>query len=52
LELFAGTGRTLDIRAGDSQALEEVYRKAGFLIVSVRAVPIKRRFLAADAIKL
>jgi ubiquinone/menaquinone biosynthesis C-methylase UbiE len=37
---------------GDPQTLEEVYRKAGFLNVSVRAFPIQRRFpSAADAIR-
>jgi ubiquinone/menaquinone biosynthesis C-methylase UbiE len=36
---------------GNAGALEELYRKAGFLNVSVRAVPIQRRFPStADAI--
>ena len=29
---------------GDLRALEEVYKKAGFLNVSIRALPIQRRF--------
>ena len=37
---------------GDPRALEEVYKKAGFLNVSIRALPIQRRFpSAADAIR-
>src|SRR6266446_17647 len=37
---------------GDPWALEDVYRRAGFLNVSVHAVPIPRRFpSAADAIR-
>jgi len=37
---------------GDPGALEDVYRRAGFLNVSVHAVPIPRRFpSAADAIR-
>ena len=36
---------------GDPGALEDVYRRAGFLNVSVHAVPIQRRFpSAADAV--
>jgi ubiquinone/menaquinone biosynthesis C-methylase UbiE len=35
---------------GDPQALEDIYNKAGFLNISVRALPIQRRFpSAADA---
>ena len=37
---------------GDPRALEEVYGKAGFLNVSVRAFPIQRRFPStADAVR-
>ena len=37
---------------GEPRALEDVYRRAGFLNVSVRALPIRRRFpSAADAIR-
>jgi hypothetical protein len=37
---------------GDPGALEDVYSRAGFLNVSVHAVPIQRRFpSAADAIR-
>jgi hypothetical protein len=37
---------------GDPSALEDVYRRAGFLNVSVHAVPIQRRFpSAAEAIR-
>jgi ubiquinone/menaquinone biosynthesis C-methylase UbiE len=37
---------------GDPRALEEVYGKAGFLNVSVRALPIQRRFPStADAVR-
>ncbi|MDF2757076.1 MAG: methyltransferase [Nitrospira sp.] len=37
---------------GDPRALEDVYRRAGFLNVSVRALTIQRRFpSAADAIR-
>jgi ubiquinone/menaquinone biosynthesis C-methylase UbiE len=37
---------------GDPRALEDLYKKAGFLNVSVRALPIQRRFpSAADAIR-
>ncbi len=37
---------------GNPRALEDVYRRAGFLNVSVRALPIERRFLSvADAIR-
>jgi ubiquinone/menaquinone biosynthesis C-methylase UbiE len=32
---------------GDSGALEDVYRRAGFLNVSVQALPIQRRFASA-----
>ena len=37
---------------GDPQALEELFRKAGFLHFSITAVPIQRRFSStADAIQ-
>jgi hypothetical protein len=37
---------------GDPGALEDVYSRAGFLNVSVHAVPIQRRLpFAADAIR-
>lgn len=37
---------------GDPRALEDIYRRAGFLNASVRALSIQRRFpSAADAIR-
>ena len=49
---FPAPGEPWIFGLGDPRALEDVYKKAGFLNVSVRVLPIQRRFVStADAIR-